>query len=139
MAGGIEQTKCVAVLMTQKNHDKVNDQDGNDNCKLEFSHAARMLTNNKMIAIVIEPCMTNTKKWKGLVGLHLGGKMYLNMSEDVEDEIYLKKQIKGLQKEFRSMGIHPTKITSETLIKREPFSGIFFSNFIECMQFHRVM
>ena len=125
MAEGIEQIKCVAVFITQKYHNKVNGKVGNDNCKLEFGYATITKTNNKIIAIVMEPCMTNIKKWKGQVGLHLGGKKYVNMSEDVENETYLRKQVKDLQKEFRSMGIQPMNITKKTMIKKEPFSGIF--------------
>lgn len=112
MAVGIEQTKCAAVLMIQKYHDKVDGNFGNDNCKLEFSYATTRHTNNRMVAIVMEPCMTNTKEWKGKVGMHLGNKMYVNMSKDVEHEIYMRKQMQCLQKEFRSMGIQPTIITS---------------------------
>ena len=58
MAEGIEQTKYVAVFITQKYHDKVNDKVSNDNCKLELGYATITQTNNKMIAIVMEPCVT---------------------------------------------------------------------------------
>ena len=120
IAKGIEKTKCVAVFMTQKYYDKVDGDIGNDNCKLAFSYATMRQTNNRMVAIVMEPCMTNITEWKGQVGLHLGGKIYVNMSEDVEDETYMRKQMECLQKEFRSMGIQPMINNSG------PISGIFF-------------
>ena len=62
MAEEIEQINCVVVFMTQKYHEKVNGNIANDNCKLEFSQAKRMKTNGKLIVVVMEPCMTNTKE-----------------------------------------------------------------------------
>ena len=50
------------------------------------------------------------KKWKGQVALHLGGKNYVYMRDGVENETYLRKQIKDLQKEFRSMANQPINI-----------------------------
>ena len=62
MAEEIEQINCVVVFMTRKYHEKVNGNIANDNCKLEFRQAKRMKTNGKMIVVVMEPCMTNTKE-----------------------------------------------------------------------------
>ena len=39
------------------------------------------------------------------------------MRDGVENETYLRKQIKDLQKEFRSMGNQPINITKGTIIK----------------------
>ena len=52
--------------------EKVNGKIANDNCKLEFSLANKMKTRNKMIAIFMEPCMSNTREWKEHIGMHLG-------------------------------------------------------------------
>ena len=100
MVEWIEQTKCVVVFMTRKYHDKVTSKIANNNCKLEFSHAKRIKKIDKMIALVMEPCMANTKEWKGHTGMHLGGKKYINMTENLEDETYLRKQMEVLQKEL---------------------------------------
>ena len=126
MAKGIEKTKCVIVFMTQKYYDKVNGEVPDDNCKLEFNHAKRMKKSNKMIAVIMEPCMTNAKDWKGQVGMHLGGKMYINMSEEVTDETYLRNQMKYLEEELRLMGIQPMNISDSSTENKEPQSGIFY-------------
>ena len=39
------------------------------------------------------------------------------MRDDVGNKTYLRKQIKDLQKEFRSMGNQPMNITKGTMIK----------------------
>ena len=125
MAEGIENSKCVIVFMTKKYHDKVNGKIANDNCKLEFSHAKRTKTSDKMLAVVMEPCMTNTKEWKGQVGMHLGGKIYIDMTKNVANETYLRKQMGKLQNELWTMGIKPMNNTNENMIEKNPQSGIF--------------
>ena len=122
MAKGIEQTKCVIVFITQKYYDKVNGEIPDDNCRLEFSHAKRIKKNNKMIAVIMEPCMTKAKEWKGHLGLHLGDKMYIDMTGKVENETYLRKQLKKLQNELLTMGIKPKNNANENMIGK---SGIF--------------
>ena len=123
MAEGIEQTNCVIVFMTQKYYKKVSGKTANDNCKLEFSHAKRMKTSDKMIVVVMEPCMTKTEEWKGHVGMHLAGKMYMNMTGNVENKTYLRKQMGNLQKELSEMGIKPLNNTN--MVEKDPQSGNF--------------
>ena len=122
MAKGIEQTKCVIVFITQKYYDKVNGEIPDDNCNLEFSHAKRIRKSNKMIAVVMEPCMTEAKEWKGQVGMHLGGRMYIDMTENVKNKTYLRKQLEKLQNELSAMGIKPKNNANENMIGK---SGIF--------------
>lgn len=125
MAEGIEQAKCVIVFVTRKYHDKVNSGIGNDNCRLEFSYATRKKTNKKMVAVLMEQCMKECGKWNGQLGLHLGGKLYIDMSGDVEDETYLRNQMTGLQRELLEMGIQPINNTDNKMVDKEPQPGIF--------------
>lgn len=125
MAEGIEKTKCVIVFMTKKYYDKVTGKIANDNCKLEFNHAKRIRTSNAMIAVVMEPCMTNTREWKGHVGMHIAGRRYIDMTENVENETYLRKQMEKLQEELRNMGIKPMDNTNKNMVENDPQSGIF--------------
>ena len=104
---GIEQTKCVIIFMTQWYHDKVNTDIPHDKCRLEFNHAKRTKTANKMVAIVMEPSMIVARKWKGQVGMYFGGKKYINMSGDLSNKIYLETQIKKLQELLQPMGVRP--------------------------------
>ena len=126
MAKGIERTKCVIVFMTQKYYDKVNGEIPDDNCLLEFNHAKRTKKSDKMLAVVMEPCMTKPKEWKGQVGMHLGGKMYIDMTGNVESKTYLGKQMGNLKKELWDMGIKPMNNTNKIVVKKDPQSGIFF-------------
>ena len=87
--------------MTKNYNEKVNGKIANENCKLEFSHAKRKKTSDKMLAVVMEPCMYRAKEWDGQVGMHLGGKMYIDMSKDVENKTYLRQQMKKLLNELR--------------------------------------
>lgn len=107
MSQGIERTKGVLVFITQRYLEKVTGEDSGDNCKLEFEYASRNKTSSKMIAVVMEKCMSNSRKWTGSVGMHLGGKMYVDMTGDLANEVYLSKQIRALQRELQSIGIRP--------------------------------
>ena len=105
MSQGIEKTKGVLVFITRQYLDKVTGEDSSDNCKLEFEYATRNKTSSKMIAVIMENSMSNSREWTGTVGMHLGGKIYVDMTEDLEDEAYLSKQMEILQREIQSIGI----------------------------------
>lgn len=109
MCKGIERTQGMIVFVTQRYHDKVNGENPNDNCKLEFSYAARRITDTKMVAVVMEESMLCTHSWTGLVGMHLGGKMFIDMTGDIRNKKYLSDKMKDLQKELEAMGIQPMK------------------------------
>jgi len=48
----------------------------------QFDYALRSKGARSMIAIVMEPRMRNPGNWKGQVGGKLGGKLYIDLSED---------------------------------------------------------
>ena len=105
MSQGIEQTKGVLVFITRRYLEKVTGEDSSDNCKLEFEYATRNKTSSKMIAVIMEKSMSKSREWTGSVGMHLGGKIYVDMTGDLEDEAYLSKQMEILQREIQSIGI----------------------------------
>ena len=108
MSQGIEQSRGVIVFITSRYHDKVNSMNASDNCQLEFKYAARKKTRLKMVPVVMEKCMVDTKRWTGLIGMHLGGEIYVNMSGDLKNSTYLNEQMKVLQNVLQCKGIHPT-------------------------------
>ena len=114
---GIDQTKGLIVFITRRYLKKVNGEDASDNCKLEFNYASRRRTSSKMVAVVMDKSMHDTKTWTRSVGMHLGGEMYVDMSGNLENKTYLKQQLKLLQKHLQSKGI-------------QPFSGVLYSYFI---------
>ena len=108
VAQGIEQTKGVIVFITRQYHYKVNGSKASGNCQLEFNYASRMKTRLKVVAVVMESCMGDTSRWTGPIGMHLGGEMYVEMSEDLKNRTYLSEKMKVLQNELKSKGIQPT-------------------------------
>ena len=107
IAQGIEQTEGVVVFITRNYHEKVNGTNDKDNCRKEFMYASRTKARSKMIPVVMEKSMCSTSKWSGLVGYHLGGEMFVDMSGDLKNKIYVSEQMKCLKKELQFKGIHP--------------------------------
>ena len=105
MSQGIEQSEGVIVFITRKYYEKVNGEDAGDNCQLEFNYASIKKTKSKMIAVVMDKCMCDAKSWTGLVGLHLSGEKYVDLTGDLEHRTYLSNQIKVLQNELESKGV----------------------------------
>ena len=106
---GIDETNGVIVFITKRYLEKVNGNKADDNCKLEFNYAARRKTTTKMVPVVMEESVREQKTWTGMVGIILGGELYIDMSGELENRTYLRKQVKKLQKELQSKGIqsHP--------------------------------
>jgi hypothetical protein len=84
MTSGIETTNCVLVFVTGRYQDKVNSLDPEDNCYFEFNYACFRLTSKRIIPVVMDPGMRDTKKWKGRLAAELATHLYVDMSEAVE-------------------------------------------------------
>ena len=106
MARGIERTEGVIVFITRKYYEKVNGNNARDNCQKEFQHASNIKTREKMVPVVMEKLPI---PWLGLVGINLGGEIYIDMSGDIENETYLSQQMELLSKELKNKGIHPVQ------------------------------
>lgn len=103
IAQGIDQTKGMIAFLTRKYCEKVNGNNSRDNCKIEFMYASR----KKLVAVVMEKQMCNSNTWMGLIGLTLGGQLFVDMSGDLEDNLYLSRQMELLKIQLQSKGIHP--------------------------------
>ena len=79
--------------MTSAYHKKVNGENSADNCKLEFNHAVRVLKTSNILPIVMDSSMSKTSDWKGAIGFHLGNKLYVNMTGNVNDPTYLEDKV----------------------------------------------
>eukprot|EP00732_Lithocolla_globosa_P002322 Lithocolla_globosa_v1_NODE_1492_length_2536_cov_46.306608.p1 type:complete len:791 gc:universal NODE_1492_length_2536_cov_46.306608:57-2429(+) len=92
MTNGIENSALVIVFVTQAYMEKVmSNSDGN--CKLEFNHSVRVKTTKRIISVVFEPCMKDTRDWMGALGGRMGDHLYIDMSKD-EDATELISKIK---------------------------------------------
>jgi GTPase SAR1 family protein len=81
MTEGIEKTKCVLVFVTENYRNKVNGSEKRDNCYREFSHAVVHKGPQKLISIVMEKDMRNTREWKGQLGVALQNDLFYDFSE----------------------------------------------------------
>ena len=75
MTGGIENSAVIVVFITQRYIDKVDSDNPNDNCQVEFLYA-RNHKRKTMISVPMEPCCTTPSLWRGPVGATLGTDLY---------------------------------------------------------------
>eukprot|EP00164_Ancoracysta_twista_P022509 GFYU01041482.1.p1 GENE.GFYU01041482.1~~GFYU01041482.1.p1 ORF type:complete len:174 (+),score=49.03 GFYU01041482.1:12-533(+) len=74
MAKGIAKSMLVVVFVTERYETKVSGKGPNgkrDNCFKEFNHAEKKCGSEYMIPVVMEPRMTDTPKWSGMLGIVL--------------------------------------------------------------------
>jgi len=94
MSEGIDGSDIILVFITKVYMEKLNIK-GHDNCKGEFTYANTK--GKKMIPIVMEPCMRDTKIWVGPLGIRLAGDLYVDMSE-TDSEFNIKALIECLNR-----------------------------------------
>ena len=82
MCNGIDKTKCIVVFVTDNYIKKVDSTNFNDNCQLEFKYSMRQKSGGLMVPVCMEPEMSNALKWKGPVGMVLGGTIYISAIND---------------------------------------------------------
>ena len=82
MISGIENAFCIVAFITKRYMEKVDSDNAEDNCQLEFNYASRRKTARKMVSVVMEARMRNTADWIGEVGMVLGGSLYVDLSTD---------------------------------------------------------
>jgi len=105
MVDGIESSKCFVVFITSTYKKKVNEAMSTDSCKYEFEYAFERLGNERMVVVVMEHEMLNTKTWGGCLGAAIGRHMYIDMTSDDEEQIEkgclkLKTEIDRIGKVF---------------------------------------
>ena len=98
MAAGIDSSDCMVVFLTRNYIAKVNGNDERDSCKVEFQYAFNRLGPQKMIPVVMESELMDTKKWFGVIGATLGSRLYVDMTGDLDDVEILFSKTKQLHK-----------------------------------------
>jgi len=89
MVSGIDNTQCVVVFITKRYNEKVAGENAEDNCQLEFNYAALRKSAVRMVSVVMEDRMRNTREWIGEVAMVLGGRLYVDVCGDLSDPSYL--------------------------------------------------
>lgn len=93
----------VLVCVTQRYVDKVGSDNEADNCRKEFQYAQHSKTGAKMLAVVMEPGMKDTRIWSGPVALILGCKLYGDLSDDDAFEQQADQLLTKLADELRRL------------------------------------
>ncbi|RYG69961.1 toll/interleukin-1 receptor domain-containing protein [archaeon] len=83
MIQGIENANCIVVFITKRYMDKVDSDNAEDNCQLEFNYASRRKTAKRMVPVVMEERMRAPSDWIGEVGMVLGGSLFVDFSTEV--------------------------------------------------------
>lgn len=81
MTQGISRAHCVLVFITERYAAKINSANPTDNCYYEFNFAVHRLTTRKMIPVVMEGTMKDTRVWEGRLAAELASNLYVNMSD----------------------------------------------------------
>ena len=128
MAQGIEQSEGVIVFITRKYYEKVNGNKAGDNCQKEFRYASKIKTRAKMVPVVMEEFKRLATPWKGLVGINLGGEMYVDISGNIENKTYLSQKIELLLTQLLAKGIQPMRgkfnsLSRNMTVKNSSFSA----------------
>ena len=101
MADGIENSRMALIFVTKEYQEKVNGRaprGTTDNCYMEFHHCVRKLTQEKMICVIMDKEMLGDQKWDGVLGITMGGRIYVDMSGDLTCSQYLADKVKELRK-----------------------------------------
>lgn len=95
IARGIDRAKMVLVFLTRRYLEKVSSE-GDNYCKHEFNFAIERKGTSRIIPVVMEPALLDTKRWFGPVGLFLNKALYVDMSSDsliIKNETTLRRRI----------------------------------------------
>jgi len=87
MTNGIDKSRVVIVFVTETYIKKVHGKGasgGTDNCKVEFDYSIRRKNVGKIITVVMEESCLNAKAWEGAVGAYLGGRLYINFTDNTK-------------------------------------------------------
>ena len=96
MVEGIENSDVIVVFVTETYRDKINSSNSRDNCLFEFKHAFEQKGSEVTIPVVMEPCMRNTREWKGILGAALSTHLYIDFSSAFTDDAIFDAKVKEL-------------------------------------------
>ena len=121
MTKAIENTQCMIVFVTKTYHTKVNGSDSRDNCKYEFKYGMEKLGPEKMVPVVMEAEMRNTRDWSGILGGALISKLYVDL---VDMELSEEKFQAGCDHLYKEVLV----IIGKTVLQRKAESQVQLPN-----------
>ncbi len=98
MAGGLDYSVVAVCFITNRYMDKVNGDNDRDNCNLEFTYAMNQQKPSRMLAVPMEEQCLDAGKWRGKIGMSLGGRLYQCQFDQpsVADDAAFNAQVKKL-------------------------------------------
>jgi len=115
MCAGIDQSEVVLVFVTKAFMNKVNGSNGKfpemnvkiyniskigdqDNCMKEFRYASFRKGKSKLLPIVKEPRMKNTKEWTGAFLMEMVSELYVDFSDDENYKVKVANVLQALRR-----------------------------------------
>lgn len=98
MCNGVENASVIVVFITQRYIDKVDSDNSNDNCQLEFGHAMNQKSARLMIPVVMETRCFNSRGWRGPVGMALGSALFIDYTSDDKLDDVLRALVAAVQR-----------------------------------------
>jgi len=104
MCAGIDDSDIIAVFVTQNYIDKVGGKNGpQDNCKKEFEYAERTKGADRLLSVVMEPVVRDTRTWRGGVGMVLASRVYSDLSGSETSSAEWERSLQGLYETIMAM------------------------------------
>lgn len=128
MCNGIENASVIAVFVTKNYIDKVNSDNGNDNCQQEFMYAKARKSPKLMLPIVMEKGCRKTSDWIGPVCMTLGNTLYIDCAADSDEDRAVKDIAAAVAKKVKLLlapdtkGGSPTKKASKAVMPAKPIA-----------------
>jgi len=94
---GVDRSDVMVVFITKEYMTKVNTTKGIDHCRNEFQRAVQRIGPENMIPVVLDPDMTVTSKWEGLLALHLGNHLYVDMTTPEKIDSEMQRLVKAIK------------------------------------------
>ena len=85
ICNGIDSSNVVLICITQQYINKCN-MDSDNYCKMEFNYIQARKGSRKIIPVVMEDICLDTKKWKCPKGAYLNSKLYIPITNEINNE-----------------------------------------------------
>ena len=102
MTDGIDESRLVVVFVTKNYMLKVagrGEKGRDDNCRAEFEYACNRKGVDRMLSVVTDPAALDARRWRGAVGMKLGTRLYVDLSDD--DDASFDRSLAKLVDEIR--------------------------------------
>ena len=85
ICNAIDSSNVLLICITQQYINKCN-MDSDNYCKMEFNYIQARKGSQKIIPIVMEDICLDTKKWKGPIGAYLNSKLYIPITQEINNK-----------------------------------------------------